>query len=92
MIFLARHQVGVLLGGDQNITKSQMQAVIDFETRLANITTPSDLRRDEESLYNLMTIKELQAKTGFVCKLFKFKRRDDNRRRRSLADRLEEVL
>lgn len=58
--------MGVLLGGEPNSTKSQMQAVIEFETRLANITTPSDLRRDEESLYHLMSIKELQAKAGFV--------------------------
>ncbi|KAJ8939317.1 hypothetical protein NQ314_011175 [Rhamnusium bicolor] len=59
-------KVGVLLGGDLNETKIQMQAVIDFETKLANITTPSDLRRDEESLYNLMTIAELQERAPFI--------------------------
>ncbi|KAI4454811.1 zinc metalloprotease family m13 neprilysin-related [Holotrichia oblita] len=59
-------KVGVLLGGNLNETKTQMQAVLDFETRLANITTPSELRRDEESLYNLMTIKELQELAGFI--------------------------
>lgn len=58
--------MGVLLGGGQNETKTQMQAVLEFETKLANITTPSELRRDEEALYNLMTIKELQELAGFV--------------------------
>lgn len=43
-----------------------MSAVIEFETRLANITTPSELRRDEESLYHKFTIADLQEKAGFV--------------------------
>lgn len=62
-------KVGVLLGGDPNSTKEQMQAIIDFETKLAEITIPSDLRRDEEQFYNLMTIAELQEKASFVSKL-----------------------
>ncbi|KAJ8956318.1 hypothetical protein NQ318_015056 [Aromia moschata] len=57
--------VGKLLGGD-NSTEAKMQAVIDFETKLANITIPSDMRRDEESLYNLMTIAELQETAPFL--------------------------
>lgn len=56
----------MLLGGEQNNTAAQMQAIIDFETRLANITIPSERRRDEETLYNLMTIKQLQAIADFV--------------------------
>lgn len=59
-------KVGVLLGGEPNITKTQMQEIIEFETRLANITTPNELRRDEESFYNLMTIADLQERAGFV--------------------------
>ncbi|KAJ8916510.1 hypothetical protein NQ315_000152 [Exocentrus adspersus] len=59
-------KVGVLLGGELNSTRAQMQAVIDFETRLANITTPGELRRDEESIYNLMTIAELQERAPFI--------------------------
>lgn len=43
-----------------------MQAVLDFETKLAEITTPMELRRDEEKIYNLMTIAELQDKAPFV--------------------------
>lgn len=45
-----------------------MKAVIEFETRLANITTPSDVRRDESSLYHLMTVEELQVIANFVSK------------------------
>lgn len=59
-------QVGVLLGGEYNSTKEQMQAVLDFETKLAEITIPMELRRDEEKIYNLMTIAELQDKAPFV--------------------------
>ncbi|GLV38283.1 Neprilysin 3 [Carabus blaptoides fortunei] len=59
-------KVGVLLGGEENTTKLQMQAVIDFETRLAEITTPTEDRRDEEALYHLMPLSELQVKAGFM--------------------------
>ncbi|KAK4877932.1 hypothetical protein RN001_010438 [Aquatica leii] len=64
-------KVGVLLGGEPNATQDQMQAVINFETKLANITTPNELRRDEESLYHMMSISELQDRAGFIdWKLF----------------------
>ncbi|XP_028131382.1 endothelin-converting enzyme homolog isoform X3 [Diabrotica virgifera virgifera] len=59
-------KVGVLLGGDQNSTKQQMQDIIKFETKLANITIPGELRRDEEKLYNLMKIGDLQVKAPFI--------------------------
>lgn len=59
-------KVGVLLGGEQESTRRQMKAVIEFETKMANITIPNELRRDEEQMYNLYTITELQEKAGFV--------------------------
>lgn len=62
----ARFQIGVLLGGEENSTKKQMQDIIDFETQLAQITTPPEERRDEEKLYNLMTLSDLQRKAPFV--------------------------
>jgi endothelin-converting enzyme len=43
-----------------------MQAVIDFETRIAEITTPPEERRDEEKLYHLMPLKEVQQLASFV--------------------------
>lgn len=61
-----RFQIGVLLGGEENSTKKQMQAVIDFETKLAQITIPPEERRDEEKLYNLMSLSDLQHKAPFV--------------------------
>lgn len=43
-----------------------MSDVIDFETELANITQPAEELRDEEKLYHLMTIHDLQKKAPFV--------------------------
>lgn len=43
-----------------------MTKVIQFETELANITTPSEDRRDEEGLYNPYTIKEWQKVAPFL--------------------------
>lgn len=68
------YKVGVLLGGEKNSTTEQMQQVIDFETELAKITTPSDERRDEEKLYHSMSISKLQAMAPFVS-LASFARR-----------------
>ncbi|XP_066598593.1 endothelin-converting enzyme homolog isoform X2 [Prorops nasuta] len=59
-------KIGVLLGGEENSTRKQMQDVIDFETKLAEITTPQEDRRDEEKLYNLMTLNSLQHKAPFM--------------------------
>ncbi|XP_060533581.1 endothelin-converting enzyme homolog isoform X2 [Cylas formicarius] len=59
-------KVGVLLGGDLNETLEQMEAVVDFETRLANITIPDELRRDEEKFYHNMTVAELQLLAPFI--------------------------
>lgn len=54
-------KIGVLLGGkDENVTRRQMQEIVDFETKIAEITIPNEERRDEETLYNLMTLTELQ--------------------------------
>jgi endothelin-converting enzyme len=60
-------KIGMLLGAEnQNDTRRQMQDVIDFETRLAEITIPSEERRDEEQLYNMMSLTELQDLAPFI--------------------------
>lgn len=59
-------RVCVLLGGNEETSNAQMSDVIEFETRLAEITTPADERRDEETLYNQMTISELQKISSFI--------------------------
>nr|ABO33468.1 endothelin converting enzyme-1 [Xenopus laevis] len=53
-------QLGVLLGGEENSTRQQMQEILDFETKLANITIPQEKRRDEEQIYHKMTAGELK--------------------------------
>lgn len=58
-----------MLGGEPKATRRQMQDIIDFETDLANITVPNDMRRDEETLYKLITLSELQEKADFVSSL-----------------------
>ncbi|XP_046673742.1 endothelin-converting enzyme homolog isoform X3 [Homalodisca vitripennis] len=59
-------KIGVLLGGEPNSTKAQMQQVIDFETKLADITIPSEDRRDEEKMYHRVAIAELQEIAPFM--------------------------
>lgn len=59
-------KIGTLLGGEEASTRRQMQDVVDFETRLANITEPPEFRRDEEKLYNLMSLAEMNEMAPFV--------------------------
>ncbi|XP_021346508.1 endothelin-converting enzyme homolog [Mizuhopecten yessoensis] len=59
-------EVGMLLGGEENSTRSQMTDVIMFETQLATITIPSEDHRDEEKMYNKITIEQLQQNITFI--------------------------
>lgn len=59
-------QIGVLLGGEENSTRAQMQGVIEFETQIAEITSPPEDRRDGEKLYHLMPLSEVQEMAPFV--------------------------
>ncbi|CAH2248424.1 endothelin-converting enzyme 2 [Pelobates cultripes] len=52
--------VGLLLGGSLGSIESQMEQILEFETQLANLTVPQDERRDEEKIYNRMTVGDLQ--------------------------------
>uniref|UniRef100_A0A8D0L438 Endothelin-converting enzyme 1 n=2 Tax=Sphenodon punctatus TaxID=8508 RepID=A0A8D0L438_SPHPU len=55
-------QLGMLLGGeDENSTRQQMKQILDFETALANITTPQEKRRDEEVIYHKMAAGDLKV-------------------------------
>ena len=49
-----------------------MKDVIEFETRLAEITMPADERRDEEKLYNNMAVANLQELAPFVSSHIKY--------------------
>lgn len=59
-------RICVLLGANKTEAKAQMNKVILFETELANITTPSEDRRDEEGLYNPYTIRQWQKEVPFM--------------------------
>jgi membrane metallo-endopeptidase-like protein 1 len=60
-------KVTVLLGAqDGELARKQMQEIIDFETRLAEITIPEDERRDAEKLYNLMNVTTLQNLAPYI--------------------------
>ncbi|XP_072945939.1 endothelin-converting enzyme homolog [Epargyreus clarus] len=59
-------RICVLLGANETVAREQMGKVIQFETDLANITTPSEDRRDEEGLYNPYTIKQWQKEVPFL--------------------------
>lgn len=55
--FLA--ELGVLLGGSEESSRTMMGAIVDFETALANISVPQEKRRDEELIYHKMKAKDL---------------------------------
>lgn len=59
-------RICVLLGANKTEARAQMNRVILFETELANITTPSEDRRDEEGLYNPYTIETWQKQAPFL--------------------------
>ncbi|XP_075238174.1 M13 family metallopeptidase neprilysin 3 isoform X2 [Lycorma delicatula] len=59
-------KIGVLLGGEENSTREQMREVIKFETHLAEITIPSDERRDEEKVYHRMAVADLEELAPFM--------------------------
>ncbi|TSK16214.1 Endothelin-converting enzyme 1 [Bagarius yarrelli] len=52
-------ELGVLLGGSEETSRSLMQEIVDFETSLANITVPQEERRDEELIYHKIKAKDL---------------------------------
>ncbi|KAL7013331.1 hypothetical protein ACKWTF_015335 [Chironomus riparius] len=57
--------LAVLYGADQISAESQMRDVLEFEFALANMSIPKEDRRDFNALYNIMSIKDLQAKYPF---------------------------
>ncbi|XP_048879417.1 endothelin-converting enzyme 1 isoform X2 [Brienomyrus brachyistius] len=52
-------ELGILLGGSEETSRTLMQEIVDFETTLANITVPQEERRDEELIYHKIQAKEL---------------------------------
>lgn len=51
--------IGVLLGGEENETRRQMQEVLEFEIKLAKIFVPHENRSQIDEIYNKTNIKNL---------------------------------
>ncbi|CAA9997945.1 unnamed protein product [Nesidiocoris tenuis] len=54
--------ISELFGADRSVAKEEMMKSLEFEMALANMSLPSEERRDPEKLYNRMTIGEMQIK------------------------------
>ncbi|XP_073976789.1 M13 family metallopeptidase neprilysin 2 isoform X3 [Rhodnius prolixus] len=54
--------LAVLLGAEKEKAEAELKETLDFEIQLANVSLPSEERRDYEKLYNKMTLTELQQK------------------------------
>ncbi|XP_074031085.1 M13 family metallopeptidase neprilysin 2 isoform X2 [Leptinotarsa decemlineata] len=52
--------LAVLFGGDRDRAIKELRESLEFEIKLANISLPSEKRRNATALYNPMTIDELQ--------------------------------
>lgn len=61
--------LGVLLGGSAESSRTMMAAIVDFETALANISVPQEKRRDEELIYHKMKAKDLAVCSSWFEKL-----------------------
>lgn len=53
------YDVAVMFGANETTAQSDVHALVELEVRLANITIPQAERRDNEKMYNRMTLKEL---------------------------------
>lgn len=56
----------MLLGGQENSSRQAAEGIVALEHKLAEISTPDDQRRDDNDLYNPMTIDELNDLAPFV--------------------------
>ncbi|CAH1130598.1 unnamed protein product [Ceutorhynchus assimilis] len=54
--------IAVLFGAEKSRAAKELKESLEFEMKLANISLPSEKRRNASTLYNPMTISELQDK------------------------------
>ncbi|GFR11854.1 endothelin-converting enzyme homolog [Trichonephila clavata] len=59
-------KVGVLLGGEENATRLQMQDVLEFKMKLAEILVPDEEQADHNKLYRKLTVSQLQEVAPFI--------------------------
>ncbi|PSN53889.1 Membrane metallo-endopeptidase-like 1 [Blattella germanica] len=53
--------IAVILGADRARAEKEIKESVEFEMKLANISLPSEERRNVTKLYNAMTIREMQS-------------------------------
>ncbi|CAB3250166.1 unnamed protein product [Arctia plantaginis] len=58
--------IATLLGADRARAKVDLKNSLEFEMKLANISLPLEKRRNATSLYNPMTVAELQEKIPWL--------------------------
>ncbi|XP_011494888.1 PREDICTED: membrane metallo-endopeptidase-like 1 isoform X1 [Ceratosolen solmsi marchali] len=51
--------IAEILGADRQYAMKELKDSLEFEIKLANISLPSEKRRNATALYNLMTVREL---------------------------------
>lgn len=54
--------IAVIFGADRKVASRELRDSLDFEIKLANISLPSEKRRNATALYNPMTVAEMQKK------------------------------
>ncbi|GFR09481.1 endothelin-converting enzyme homolog [Trichonephila clavata] len=59
-------KIGALLGGEENAARLQMQDVLEFEMKLAEIMIPKEEKSDHNKLYKKLTISQLQEVAPFI--------------------------
>lgn len=60
-------KVCILLGANETEdARRQMEEIMNFETKIANITIPLEERRNEEAMYHPMKLSELDALAPFI--------------------------
>lgn len=59
-------EVGVLLGGDEDVARSTAMDIVDLEHKMAAITTPDEDRRHNDNLYQPYSIEKLNMLAPFV--------------------------
>lgn len=58
--------IAVLFGADKTKAKKELLESLEFEMKLANISWPTEKRRNSNDLYNLRTVKQLQEAYPYV--------------------------
>ncbi|GFU64453.1 endothelin-converting enzyme homolog [Trichonephila clavipes] len=59
-------KTGVLLGGEEHATRLQMQGIIEFEMKLAEIMLSAEELGDHNSTYRKLTVNQLQMVAPFI--------------------------